>query len=657
MIISDISAANILKYAELELHDLPEKGIIAIEGPNESGKSTIGEIICFALFGQTFSLGRDSLEKLIRWGETHCSVTVRFRTGGEAHYEIARFLDRDGNQGARLNKVGEEDEPVARGTESVENALYELLGYGYEEFIESFYLAQREITTPHPHSYAVKTMAGLSTLEYVAGEYADEIEAESQSSHADEQEKADVQQDLEELDIQPGLLAALKSQRDALNARESEAKQWMEELQKSSVDYQENVPRMRAAASGRARARLLGFIVFLVAAALLASWGLLSQMPEHGVSRSLAGLLSANVPQWSEQQLPILLYAGIGFSLLFLLLWVRVSALKGRISTLAAVAQALAGKLAELPRAAVPETLAEPTAGEAPDAETGTDEQVVKVAQEANSGETADAGAAGSDGEAADRQTETAPLEPLRPDDAEIEQARVRIAAAQAEAAEVRDLVDRVLAWLNTESHLRQADIVRLQVGVVDEQARIDKAEQLQQILEACEQKLSEHAERIRLRELAGELLQGAARHLSRRFNRDLRDLVGRTLPLFTENRYEHLQIDENLDVRAFSSEKRDFMGLDEISSGTQRQIMLAVRLALSQKLVNSTVHGKQFIFLDEPFAFFDQERTRSALKVLRELSDEITQIWVVAQTFPAEQTFDLPIACAREKDVLPARG
>jgi exonuclease SbcC len=656
MIISDISAANILKYAELELHDLPEKGIIAIEGPNESGKSTIGEIICFALFGQTFSLGRDSLEKLIRWGETHCSVTVRFRTGGEAHYEIARFLDRDGNQGARLNKVGEEDEPVARGTEAVENALYELLGYGYEEFIESFYLAQREITTPHPHSYAVKTMAGLSTLEYVAGEYADEIEAESQSSHADEQEKADVQQDLEELDIQPGLLAALKSQRDALNARESEAKQWMEELRQSSVDYQENVPRMRAAASARARARLLGFIVFLVAAALLAGWGLLSQMPEHGISRSLAGLLSANVPQWSEQQLPILLYAGIGFSLLFLLLWVRVSVLKGRISTLAAVAQALAGKLAELPRAAVPETSAE-TAGAAPDAEAGADEQVVTLAQEANSGETADTGVAGSEGEAADRQTETAPLEPLRPDDAEIEQARVRIAASQAEATEVRDLVDRILAWLNADSHLRQADIVRLQVGVVDEQARIDKAEQLQQILEACEQKLSDHAERIRLRELAGELLQGAARHLSRRFNRDLRDLVGRTLPLFTENRYEHLQIDENLDVRAFSSEKRDFMGLDEISSGTQRQIMLAVRLALSQKLVNSTVHGKQFIFLDEPFAFFDQERTRSALKVLRELSDEITQIWVVAQTFPAEQTFDLPIACAREKDVLPARG
>ena len=76
-------------------------------------------------------------------------------------------------------------------------------------------------------------------------------------------------------------------------------------------------------------------------------------------------------------------------------------------------------------------------------------------------------------------------------------------------------------------------------------------------------------------------------------------------------------------------------MDLEEISSGTQRQIMLAVRLALAQELVNSTQGGRQFIFLDEPFAFFDQERTRSALKVLPDLSNEISQVWIVAQEFP----------------------
>jgi exonuclease SbcC len=128
-------------------------------------------------------------------------------------------------------------------------------------------------------------------------------------------------------------------------------------------------------------------------------------------------------------------------------------------------------------------------------------------------------------------------------------------------------------------------------------------------------------------------------------------------LPLFTEGRYEHLQIDEDLSVRVFSNEKRDFMDLEEISSGTQRQIMLAVRLALSQELVNSATVGKQFVFLDEPFAFFDQERTRRALGVLPDLSEEITQIWIVAQSFPADQTFDVPIACSRDSEVLPAHG
>ncbi|MCU7809809.1 MAG: ATPase, partial [Candidatus Thiodiazotropha sp. (ex Notomyrtea botanica)] len=132
---------------------------------------------------------------------------------------------------------------------------------------------------------------------------------------------------------------------------------------------------------------------------------------------------------------------------------------------------------------------------------------------------------------------------------------------------------------------------------------------------------------------------------------RKLRGLVSKTLPLFTENRYEHLQIDDDLSVRAFSSEKRDFMDLDEISSGTQRQIMLAVRLALSQELVERTVKGNQFLFLDEPFAFFDEHRTRSALTVLPTLSEELNQIWIIGQAFSDDLKFDRHIQCERNRD------
>jgi exonuclease SbcC len=144
-------------------------------------------------------------------------------------------------------------------------------------------------------------------------------------------------------------------------------------------------------------------------------------------------------------------------------------------------------------------------------------------------------------------------------------------------------------------------------------------------------------------------------REISHQFNYKIRDLVSKTLPLFTDNRYEHLQIDEDLTVRAFSSEKRDFMDLEEISSGTQRQIMLAVRLALSQELVGRTVKASQFLFLDEPFAFFDQARTRSSLSVLPSLSEQLNQIWIIGQEFPADVPFDRHIVCSREYRSLPS--
>ena len=65
MIITSVKAQNVLKYAELQLENLPEKGIIAVSGHNESGKSSIGETVCFALFGRTFSLNPEELEKII----------------------------------------------------------------------------------------------------------------------------------------------------------------------------------------------------------------------------------------------------------------------------------------------------------------------------------------------------------------------------------------------------------------------------------------------------------------------------------------------------------------------------------------------------------------------------------------------------------------
>jgi exonuclease SbcC len=219
----------------------------------------------------------------------------------------------------------------------------------------------------------------------------------------------------------------------------------------------------------------------------------------------------------------------------------------------------------------------------------------------------------------------------------------------------ITDYCERELSWLGYVADQLSAQMEDLSGEVDEEQNRLQEAFNLSDVLNGLTDKREEVEERIEDRRRALELLDGAVAQLSNNFNRDVKDLVGRMLPLFTDGSYEHLQIDQDLKVRVFSSEKRDFMDLEEVSSGTQRQIMLALRLALSKKLLSRTVKGKQFAFLDEPFAFFDDGRTRKALQSLTDLGDDISQVWIVAQDFPdkCEVKFDTKINCDRDSNTL----
>lgn len=178
--------------------------------------------------------------------------------------------------------------------------------------------------------------------------------------------------------------------------------------------------------------------------------------------------------------------------------------------------------------------------------------------------------------------------------------------------------------------------------------------ERLEGIKRGFEAQVEGHRHRIRMRELGENLVDGALRQLSNNFTGNLRGLAGVTLPLFTENRYQHLMVDEDLRVRLFSNDKRDYMDMDEVSTGTQRQVLLALRLALAQELINRVEAGPQFVFLDEPFAFFDETRLRSALDILPRLSRDIPQVFVTSQEFPEGVTFDHHVQLSREADSYP---
>lgn len=622
MIIRSLTANNVLKYESLELSELPEEGLIAISGPNESGKSSIGETISFALFGRTFSLGEKEIHKIVRWGESQCTAKVRFAARDGREYEIARFLDTEGNHSARLSLAGKEESPLARGVQGVAGALAGLGGYEFEGFIESFYLAQREITTPHPHSHAVKVMAGVAPLERVASSFAEEILALGKEVDRIEGDVARVERDLDELDIDAGYLPSLEESRAEKERVIGELEQQAEELESAAGDYGKSQPLLGAARRSRRSWGLLRGLSVL--AALLAGglWLYLSRTPSAELFPPLAAFLNDRVSAW-EDKVPWLLYLAGGFGLVFVISWIRIAALGTRMGELGGSGEKLSDQLTRL-RDLIPVS----------DADRETD---LILSDDDIDGEVGDLTEGSTD----------------RPSRDEIAALKVGVEAGSVEPLEVAGLVEREILGVREHLDRKRDDVALLGQGIGQEKERLRKAELLERELKGHHDQIDKRQRRIDLRKVAGGLLEGTMRQISRRFNRNLRDQVSRTLPLLTEGRYEHLQIDDDLLVRVFSSEKRDFMDLEEISSGTQRQVMLALRLALSQELVDRAVRGGQFLILDEPFAFFDQERTHSALAVLPKFSGEIKQIWIISQEFPSDSGVAMHIECARGSSAL----
>ncbi len=633
MIINAVKATNVLKYAELDLQDLPEKGIIAISGENESGKSTIGETVCFALFGRTFSLGPDDLDKVLRWGEHHCAVTLDFTVDGVA-YQLSRFLDLDGSHSARLSKADDIDNPIARGVSGVADRLFEILGYEFDEFVESFYLAQREITTPHPHSVAVKTMAGVAPLEYVAAGFEDEIAQFDEMTEELEAEAEALNQELEELDFQEGYLMQLEDGKNELEAEISANKSVVENLEAAADVYVQNQPLLKRARGKRGRARFWRFISFVLALIAGGAWFLLAKKPDMAQSQQLLQMLQQKLPNWQDAWIPYIGYAGIGFAVLMLLFWIRSAQHASRARTLADDSRVFSDAL-EKARAVTP--FVGETASEKEEAASKPEPEFSEAGEE--------------------QMTIPAVDEPVRPEESAFAALLSKVDDVVADIAEVRTYVEAESHWLRSQINSKEEKFWALGQEVDRELERVRQVARLTEVTESLKQKIMEIQGKKEKRLKAIELLEGASGFVSSNFNRDIRDLVARTLPVFTQGRYEHLRIDPDLTVRVFSSDKRDFMDLDEVSSGTQRQIMLALRLALSEKLLTRRVHGDQFAFLDEPFAFFDEDRTRYALKALTGMSDKLSQIWIVAQVYPegTDVEFALSLKCSRDLDRLSA--
>ncbi len=739
MIIHSIHASNVLKYTRLDLDNIPAKGIIAISGANESGKTAIVETICFALFGRTFSNDLDNITRTIRWGETSCSIDMVFTGTGENSYKITRSVDKHGMHSAELFRSGE-DVPFATGPQAVQDEIINACGFDFEQYLDSLYLAQMEITSSASQAETIKGIAGSAPIENIMDDLRHEISLEHDSIGAIELEQNRIRTSVEDLDIQEDKLPVIETEKEQyaeqINVHKEEIKviqgtstqireagtqlqesghalsaagrdisinKWQEhlgnvedaienvrdsvntlemetelrtggKLKKYTESLQERLavfamvreqcqgvrdelaaklgergskPREGAIPLPKHLARLKRrmfskrlyknlmkgalFIAVLAALALWTSWGLLSQAPDSNLSTWLSGQ-----PWLTGVETSLLLSFAVGATVITLLLFVLSMRVGSRIreeskdidevSEKLQTARQQADLLDHLQDRPLPQVYEGLLALDNSNLNTALEDYIEGVGSTFL-----------SEQGFADHQ----------------QKLNNRLDDYASNVATLRDTIATRVGTLNRLSEELHDKTTRLDREIEDILARVKEAVELETIIDNMEPSLRDHRERVKVREMALQLTAGTCSNIYTHFNQILSKYTATVMPKLTEGRYKQIQIDDKLRVRVFATEKNDFADLDELSSGTQRQIMLAVRLAISKALVEAGQHGKQFLILDEPFAFFDRERIRNTIKSLPDLDRNISQFWILTQEFEESAQFELAIQCARDTNEL----
>ena len=153
MILESVRAEGLRTLKINEPLDLGE-GLTIIKGRNESGKSTLIEVVLFGLYGNHGVFGalrrarRMRLEDAVNFNARRAHVEVVYRVG-EKRYRVYRVIERrrDGSAGqvsARLedltgNKV------IATGINPVNREVERLLGLSWKEMISTNIVAQKDL--------------------------------------------------------------------------------------------------------------------------------------------------------------------------------------------------------------------------------------------------------------------------------------------------------------------------------------------------------------------------------------------------------------------------------------------------------------------------------------------------------------------------------
>ncbi len=719
MIINSLNAQNFLKYSQLDLKNLPSHGIIGITGGNESGKTSIGEAISFVLFGRTFAVDYDKIARVIKWGEESCSVTMVFQISLN-NYRIERTADKQGYCSVKLfrEQENEIEQIIAEGNVPVSDSLVQILGYSYAEFVESYYLVQRDIPLPNAGAEAIKQISGISVFEMKILDLHNQLDIEENQKEQLETEKHDLNQERElaltfdeRLELleqeKEGLQESIKNlqnrgqeldnfvsnidnyieavKKDAANMAASKSgtsyRQWLEllqnlrmvisELETVTPSFADDIPSPISQVLERVidfEERLIGFesiyeqlgsyrdeIGVMLGELAPSSDSKYAVIPvQEKVKLETETKRNRVIRYFSITTLIALVISSIIFfttidaersqSFTFailsgaavLALVYITQKLKGRYDIAYAQLEMVKEKLRQIKKEAqeIDELINIPLAEAIRYLVAYKDKKISSEAKEYQAG----LGAVLID----DIELSLLQRDIQREAKLLTTEYIPHITKAKEEQKEVK---------LQLDSSAKSLQSVESEIDKMHKNAR--SLEQIDLDISQADKKLKQQEQQIE--DIYSKIDQAKieAEEQATKFSQGIAKWVTKAISHLTAGKYSEVRINDHLNVIVYSEQKGDFIEFDEISSGTRRQILLAVRIAISQELCESRDNHKQMLFFDEPFAFFDKNRVVSSIKALPNLSEELSQIWIVNQEVVEESNYVLHIQCDENSPIL----
>lgn len=139
---------------------------------------------------------------------------------------------------------------------------------------------------------------------------------------------------------------------------------------------------------------------------------------------------------------------------------------------------------------------------------------------------------------------------------------------------------------------------------------------ELKERYEKLKRKKAEYNEEIRAINVAIKTIEELSKDIQSDFGSDINELASEYISYFTGGKYNNITVDSEFNV--FLNEREKLIRIEQLSSGTARQVYLAVRLAVARVLFNEE---KMPIFLDESFAMYDDTRLTNTLRGLMRVS------------------------------------